>query len=129
MWTRLTLRARMMASLRLLQGIRLIFFALQFGFMLLYCYIAYLIFDKLHFSAGKACLTIPCTQIDINDTIDTQQEAFLSSDAIAVATTAGFSAPSVFPFTTKNEGEIEVGDSIYFTCTDYIKVFSKIPFY
>ena len=128
MWTRLTLRARMMASLRLLQGNRLIF--LHCNWVLsLYCYIAYLIFDELHFSAGKACLTIPCTQIDINDTIDTQQEAFLSADAIAVATTAGFSSPSVFPFTTKNEGEIEVGDSIYFTCTDYIKVFSIIPFY
>ena len=79
----------------------------------------------MYFSAGKTCLTIPCTQVDINATTDTQLDAFLSVDAKADAVAAGFSEPSVYPFTTKNEGEIEVGESIYYTCTDYIKVHSK----
>ena len=78
--------------------------------------------NTLYFSAGKACLTIPCTQEDINATTASQEAAFMTTEAIAIATTAGFSAPSEFPYTTKNTGEIEVGESIYYTCADYIKV-------
>ena len=81
--------------------------------------------NTLYFSAGKACLTIPCTQEDINATTASQEAAFMTTEAIAIATTAGFSAPSEFPYTTKNTGEIEVGESIYYTCADYIKVIYK----
>ena len=80
----------------------------------------------MNYSAGKRCVTIPCTQEDINATNALQEEAYLSTEAKTAATDAKFDEPTDWPFSTKNTGEINVGESIYYTCTDYVKVISKI---
>ena len=71
-------------------------------------------------------MTIPCTQEDINATTALQEEAYLSTEAKTAATEANYEEPTEWPFSTKNTGEINVGESIYYTCTDYVKVISKI---
>ena len=62
-------------------------------------------------SASKRCLKIPCTEADINATTDLQPTVYSS-----------LTAPDNRPFKTKNTGEIQVGESIYYTCADYVKV-------
>ena len=71
-------------------------------------------------------MTIPCTQEDINATTALQDDTYLSTEAKAAATAAKFDEPTVWPFSTKNTGEINVGESIYYTCDDYVKVIFKI---
>ena len=80
-------------------------------------------FSKFIDRAGKRCLKIPCTQADINSTTASQEEAFLSEKAQNESIALKFLIPlTEWPYSTKNEGEIEVGESIYYTCTDYVKV-------